>query len=154
MRDFEQAIKTGQRAVDIDPKQFSSRAYLAWAYEGTRDFEKAIDTYEAAGLDMALARKGLREGGEKGYWEGRIQQELKSPRGPNPHWLAVSHAELQDTEGALRWLRRAVEERNGWMVYLNVDPAYDSLRSDPRFQQLVEQVGLPTTGRQDQVRQR
>jgi hypothetical protein len=49
---------------------------------------------------------------------------------------------MGDVEGALAWLDRAYAERNGPLVFLNVDPAFDSLRGDPRFQELRRRVGL------------
>ena len=45
-----------------------------------------------------------------------------------------------DPEGALSLLERAYRAHEGWMVYVAVDPAFASLRSDPRFQKLMSQV--------------
>jgi len=41
-----------------------------------------------------------------------------------------------------RWLEEAYEERSAWMVYLNTDPRYDGLPSQPRFQELQRRVGF------------
>jgi len=43
----------------------------------------------------------------------------------------------------LQWLRRAYEEHSPSMPMLQMDPSFDSLRSDPRFQELVRRVGIP-----------
>jgi len=53
---------------------------------------------------------------------------------------ALIYAGLGDKEQALSWLRRAVEERSHWLVWIRVDPRFDSLRGDTRFQQLVVSV--------------
>ena len=50
------------------------------------------------------------------------------------------YAGLGDKDQALKWLQEAYEERAGWLVYLNVDPRYDSLRSDPRFTDLLRRM--------------
>ena len=50
---------------------------------------------------------------------------------------------LGDTNRALTWLERAYQERSDYLVYLKVEPMADSLRSDPRFADLVRRIGLP-----------
>ncbi len=60
-----------------------------------------------------------------------------------PFGIAVVHAGLGQTGKALDWLERACEERNGWMVYLNVEPRLDPLRSKPRFAKLLERMKFP-----------
>ena len=51
---------------------------------------------------------------------------------------------LTPQEHAFAWLERSYQERKPKMVWLNVDPLLDPLRSDPRFHDLVRRVGLPT----------
>jgi hypothetical protein len=53
---------------------------------------------------------------------------------------ALIYAGLRENEQALIWLGKAVEERSHWLVWIRVDPRFDALRSDPRFQQLVAAV--------------
>ncbi|MBZ5625466.1 MAG: winged helix-turn-helix domain-containing protein [Acidobacteriia bacterium] len=53
---------------------------------------------------------------------------------------ALIYAGLRDDEQALIWLRKAVEERSHWLVWIKVDPRFDTLRQDTRFQQLVRTV--------------
>jgi hypothetical protein len=43
---------------------------------------------------------------------------------------------------AFQWLEKGYSERSDLMVYLNVDPRFDGIRSDPRFQDLLHRVGL------------
>ena len=53
---------------------------------------------------------------------------------------ALIYAGLRENEQALIWLRKAVEERSHWLVWIRVDPRFDALRRDPRFQQLAATV--------------
>ena len=53
---------------------------------------------------------------------------------------ALIYAGLRDNEQALIWLRKAVEERSHWLVWIKVDPRFDALRHDIRFQQIIGTV--------------
>ena len=56
--------------------------------------------------------------------------------------LAWSYAGVKDTAQTLAWLEKAYGERSGELVTLKVSPAYDFLRGDPRFDRLLQRVGL------------
>ena len=56
--------------------------------------------------------------------------------------IAVIHLSLNDQDAAFEWLEKALEDRAGCIPILNVDPRLDTLRDDPRYQALVEQVGF------------
>ena len=57
--------------------------------------------------------------------------------------VALVYAALGDKDRAFASLKRGVQERTHWMVWLNRDPRWRSLRADPRFASLVKEVGLP-----------
>lgn len=61
---------------------------------------------------------------------------------PDPVRLAQLSARIGEAEASLAWLDRADQERRADLVWLDVDPAYDTLRSVPRFQTLLEHLGL------------
>jgi hypothetical protein len=56
--------------------------------------------------------------------------------------MAILHMGLQENNQAFQWLQKALEERSIWMGYLNVEPQFDPLRSDPRFDELLRSVNL------------
>jgi len=58
--------------------------------------------------------------------------------------FAIIHAARGEKDLAFLYLDQAVEERSNWLIYLNVDPARDPLRSDPRFEALRIRMNLPT----------
>ena len=58
--------------------------------------------------------------------------------------IAAVYAALGDTSSSLQWLNKAVNERASALVYLNVDPIFDHMRGDPRFQVIVRRVNLIT----------
>ena len=66
--------------------------------------------------------------------------ELAQKRFVTSYGYALIHSGLSEKDQALTWLRKAVEERSHWLVWIRVDPRFDTLRGDPRFQQLVANV--------------
>jgi hypothetical protein len=66
--------------------------------------------------------------------------EIARSRFVTSYGYALIHAGLGEKEQAFVWLRKAVEERSHWLVWIRVDPRFDSLRGDPRFQLLAKTV--------------
>ncbi len=69
--------------------------------------------------------------------------ELAKRQYVHRYHIAIIYAGLGDKNQALAWLEKAYEERDQWLIWLKVEPMVDSLRSDPRFQDLLRRVGLP-----------
>lgn len=61
--------------------------------------------------------------------------------------VAGVRAALGEKEAALGWLDLARSSREGAMVWLKIDPRFDSLRGEPRFQEILTQMGLATVER-------
>jgi len=94
-----------------------------------------------ASLGHAYAKAGKVEEAR-----GRIEklQEISRKRYASAYGIALVHMGLGEKDQALRWLEKAYQERSYWLVHLNVDPRFDGLRSDPRFTDLVQRIGLGT----------
>jgi hypothetical protein len=60
--------------------------------------------------------------------------------------MAAVQAELGNKDEAFKWLDQAFDRRFGPLIYLKVNPIWDQLRSDPRFKERLERVGLATSG--------
>jgi hypothetical protein len=59
-----------------------------------------------------------------------------------PVAVAIVHASLGENDEALEWLERARQNRDPWLGYLRVSPRFDNVRTDPRFERLLQSVGL------------
>ena len=59
-----------------------------------------------------------------------------------PVEIALVYAGLGDNDQAFHWLDKAYTERDSQLIWVNVEPQFDPLRSDPRFASLVQRVGL------------
>jgi hypothetical protein len=72
----------------------------------------------------------------------RLEPEQQRPEFDLPPILSVAYVGLGDKDKALAWLERGYQEHSNAMTALKVDPMYDPLRGDPRFQDLIRRVGL------------
>ncbi len=63
----------------------------------------------------------------------------------SPFDLALIYVALGDKEKAFQWLQKAFEERATFLVYMKWEPRLDPLRSDPRFQDFLRRIGLPSS---------
>jgi hypothetical protein len=61
----------------------------------------------------------------------------------SPYFIAVPYLGIGDRNQAYEWREKARQDRSWPMVYLNVEPKFDPLRSDPRFQGLLKKAGRP-----------
>lgn len=68
--------------------------------------------------------------------------ELSKDHYVSPHWFAATQASLGNKDEAFKWLDRTIDLCFGPMIYLKVNPIWDSLRSDPRFAERLRRVGL------------
>ena len=66
--------------------------------------------------------------------------ELTKEEYVTPYGIALIFAGLNDKEQAIHWLRNAYEDQSHWLVWLNLDPRFDNVRPDPRFQELLKRM--------------
>jgi len=148
---YPEAIGQIQKTLAMDANFVPAHVYLGRAYEQKGNYPEAIaemrkalelsegDTNELAALGHAYA-VAHQEGEAKkilGQLKERSQQTYVQPS-----LIAVIHAGLGDKNQAFDWLQKAFEDRSAGLLYLKVDPAFDSVRSDPRFIDLLHRVGL------------
>lgn len=151
-RRYDQAIELHRKTRERYPRAGMPCASLGMAYMQENRFEEAIRQYEVtiarsgeetlptAALGYAYARAGNRAEANK-----VLNQllSLRQKRFVSAYDMAVLYVGLGDKEQVFVLLNKAVEEHAGLLVYLKVDPVFDPLRSDPRFQDLLRRIGLP-----------
>ncbi len=103
-----------------------------------------LETPESAKRKAAERRQALKSEGAKGYWRKVVEDNLEyHEKGVNsPVYVAASYARLGEKEKAFEWLEKAYAERDGDLGYLRLIWDFDSIRPDPRFQDLLRRVGL------------
>ena len=98
---------------------------------------------EAAQRAAAL-KDAYRKGGAKGYWQKELELALEDMKQKHvePQILSAAYARLGDKEHAFEWLEKAYETHED-MTTVPLDPAYDGIRSDTRFADLLRRIGIP-----------
>jgi tetratricopeptide (TPR) repeat protein len=151
VRQYEQAVSDCRRALELDPTCAPARADLGWAYEQMGRPEDALEEFRTARVldesPPAVGALGYALGATGRKAEAhRLLQELIERAETSyfpPYEIALVFVGLRDKDHAFEWLEKAYQERYAWLVHLNVEPRFDVLRSDSRFQKLARSIGLP-----------
>jgi TolB-like protein/DNA-binding winged helix-turn-helix (wHTH) protein/Tfp pilus assembly protein PilF len=151
-REYDAAIEQYQKTLDLYPNQAAPRDSLGWAYvykrmydRGMEEIRKSIALY---GEDPSLSPEIAFIYGTTGRKDEarKILQRLLSASKTVPiaaHHFALVYIGIGDKEEAFTWLEKAFEQHSPMMAWLEVDPRFDSLRQEPKFQNLIRRVGLP-----------
>lgn len=151
LRQYDKAIAEFRMALDLDQNFFLAHKGLARAYKRKGMEKESISEWEqvdvlAGESDQAEAtRIAYAHGGYKGVLKASlkaVQNQRAAGAYTNPLGHASIQAQLGNKDLAFKALEEAYAERVD-VVWLNVDPAWDPIRSDPRFQDLLRRVGLP-----------
>jgi len=146
---YEEAIEQCQKTIAMDPEFLNAHIYLHDAYTQRGMYDKAFAEYFniqklAAGnlLYSAAAeeslRKGYQESGIKGFWKARLA--FLEKRSHDDVAVAEYCARLGDKERALNLLNQAYRRHTFGLAFLNVNPVFSDLRTDPRFERLSDRI--------------
>lgn len=151
-RNYDQAIDFSQETLRLDETYPAAHYYEARALAQEQRYEQAIAELNTAikvwGQNaMALSELGYDYAASGRKAEARnILAALKTRAAQgefvDPYPLAFIYVALGDKDEALNSLDKAYEIHSTWMPWLVVEPKFEHLHSDPRFQSLVSKVGL------------
>lgn len=150
-RQYDAAIEQYQKTLELYPNQAAPRDSLGWAYVYERMYDKGMDEIRKSialyGEDPSLSPEIAFIYGITGrrYEARKILGRLLSTSKSVPiaaHHFALIYIGIGEKDEALAWLEKAFEQHSPMMAWLEVDPRFDSLRQEPRFQHLVKRVGL------------
>jgi len=151
-RQYDRAIQIWLETSEMDHSFPAVQNWLTLVYEVDGKYKEAIDSrlkQEALdgmnGESLQLLRQVYESTGWADFWRKDLklhQSQLKEPMSDR-YEIVQLYRRLGQMDEAFRWLNKACDERSIRMIWLKVDPALDSLRSDPRFSLLMNRVGLP-----------
>jgi len=148
-RQTERALAQWRKALDLDPHLGSihTSIWLGYVQQGRAvnpppDLARAI----AEGSPMDLATLAAVEAlqGHRAEAERVLTrlEAISTKRYVCPYEIATARAALGQRDEALQWLRRAIDDRSICVPDLKIDPRFDGMRDDPRFQSLLKEVGF------------
>ena len=150
-KDYEAALKQGEETFEIDENYgrgfiFVGSTYLAmgdaktaleWFQRG-QSLDTAVRSYDAF-IVRALSALGRQEEAEEIL--ARLETESRQQY-VRAEYLAMGHAAVGHLDQAFDALERAYQARSAGLIYLHLDPGYEPLRGDPRYEQMVQRIGL------------
>jgi eukaryotic-like serine/threonine-protein kinase len=157
-RQYDNSIQMARNLLVRVPDDTWEMAILGWDYEqkgmheqAVAEFKKAVEltdkssptfsSFYLAGLAHAYAQAGRRSDAEQVL---QVLLERGRQLYVSPFDIALIYTALGEKDTAFAWMTKAVAERSTWLVYSKWEPRLDPLRSDPRFQDLLRRIGLPT----------
>jgi serine/threonine protein kinase/tetratricopeptide (TPR) repeat protein len=144
-RDYERAIEQGNKALEIDPNYEQTAVWLALSYERIGDYPRAMGQWaklERLQHHEERAKEIMRVFEKSGY-AGYLRKDAKDLEAQGDYAGAASdYAKLDEKDAAFAALEKGFPDRAG-LVFIKIDPGFDSLRSDPRYTDLLRRIGLP-----------
>jgi len=147
--EFDRAEEAEKVTLQMDPSFVSAHSYLGQIYvakkryqDAIREFQTAMslapgDIAEQADLAHGYAAAGRRSDADEILTEMQAEQAKQFVSGYD---FATAYSGFKEVKKTLEWLEKAYEERNGRLANLAVHPQYAFLKSEPRFQSLVEKI--------------
>ncbi|MFN2387037.1 MAG: tetratricopeptide repeat protein [Thermoanaerobaculia bacterium] len=148
--DLDRAAEQLRTAVELDPRNVWAHLFLGLTYEMQGKHEDALrHAMRSAifrGASPEVLAKVRQDSSRVGYDAFRRQiLDLEAAQTSLPvtsSSLALGYARLGDKEKALEWLEKAFESHTRDLIYMKVEPSYDPVRGDPRFEEMLGRLRL------------
>ena len=160
-RQYDQALEQFQKVAEMFPGFAIDHERLAQLHAFMGRFDQAIaedtkarllsgENEKSALAKEAILRHAWTTQGAPGYWKTLVELSQTAENPPeaynSPFGTAILYAQLGDKARALNALEQAYEQRSLAMTEINIEPAFDPIRGEPRFKALLQRVRLQGAG--------
>lgn len=146
---FDEAVRQAEKTLSRHPGHGAAAGCRMLALAARQDFGSAFAGARKILQEMGIDEQRLQQlegmNAEVAYrnalsvaYEGALRMGSASAIN-----MAMMNAHLDRPDQAFEWLSKAVDARQGWLIFLRVDPRFDSLASDSRFPAILSRIGLP-----------
>lgn len=150
-RKYDEALSQSRQTLELDPNYAIAHLTLGLAYEQKGMFKEAATGFRRAvktsgrrpTMVAALAHLYATTG--RRNWAFKLLNRLREQslqRYVSPYAIGLVYAGLGMKDQAMKYLENAFEDHSVWLIYLNVDPRFDIVSSDPRLRQLSQRLKL------------
>ena len=154
-RRYDEAIEQLQKTIELEPNFVPAHAWLGMVYTKKSKYQEAIlefqtamkilgDKPEDSEDIMALMGYTYAVSGNRKEALNILSalKEMAKQHYVSSEYIALVYAGLGDKDAAFEWIQKAIDERAGWVARLKIEPLIDNLRSDPRYKEMLRQIGL------------
>jgi TolB-like protein len=151
-RRYDESVEQLRSTLEMDQNYWLAHSILARNYEQQQktveaiaEFQRALDLEKDVPENYAMLAHAYGLAGKKSESEKLLSElrEMSAKRHVPAYNVATIYVGAGDKDQVFAWLERAYAERSFYLTWLKYDPQLDSLRSDPRFADLMRRVGLP-----------
>jgi DNA-binding winged helix-turn-helix (wHTH) protein/TolB-like protein len=153
MREYDEALRHYQKLREIEPTGIHRNQWsMSVVFEQMGRYSEAVEEFLEDGRtreyltsqEIKELREVFRTSGWKSFRLKRINllEEKSKKQYISPTTLAGLYALEGDKDRSFAWLEKAIEMHDGWLTLIKIQPAYDNLRSDPRFLKMLQRVNL------------
>jgi TolB-like protein/DNA-binding winged helix-turn-helix (wHTH) protein/Tfp pilus assembly protein PilF len=149
---YDAAIEQLKKTLQMNPKFPLAHLWLGRSYQAKGMFEESMAEYQATDAALpnwvvTVAGIGNLQGLEKKVGDAHLTlarlDEIAKNKYVTPYGVALVYVGLGDKDEAFRWLDKAFDDRANWLVWLRFDPRWDSLRTDPRYAEMIRRMEFP-----------
>ena len=150
-RRYDEAIEQCRKTLELEPGMPNAYRWLAKSYEQKGLYDQAVEAwlktapFTVLGPEAAASlREAYAASGWKGFWRKSLDLRKGRTNQTNTdlYTIAENYARLGDRDQAFASLEKAYQQGPHSLIWLNCDPFWDPLRSDPRYTDLVRRMGL------------
>ncbi len=151
IRQYDRAIEQSKKTLEMNPNFFWALYVLGISHLKDSNSVEALKVFQKASKISREHPLFLSHLGVAFAWSGdtdkardvvkKLEKRVEK-KSACSFFVALIHMALDDKEKAFEWLEQAYKDRDFWLLFIKVDPLFDSLRSDPRFKALLKKINL------------